>query len=76
MSDNLVLGKSNSRYSGTSDGMADTQSSEDLVKLLKTKTDLLRLINEDTKAIITKAIISELERQRKTLDDKLQEVHD
>jgi hypothetical protein len=56
--------------------MADTQSSEDLVKLLKTKTDLLRLVNEDTKAIITKAKISELERQRKTLDDKLQEVHD
>ena len=43
MSDILVLGKSNSRYSGTSDGMADTQSSEDLIKLLKTKTDLLRL---------------------------------
>ena len=78
MSDILVLGKSNSQYSGTSDGMADTQSSEDLVKLLKTKTDLLRLVNEDTKAIITKAKISELERrrQRKTLDDKLQEVHD
>jgi hypothetical protein len=56
--------------------MADTQSSEDLVKLLKTKTDLLRLINEDTNGIITKAKISELERQRKTLDDKLQEVHD
>jgi hypothetical protein len=34
------------------------------------------LINEDTKAIITKAKISEIERQRKTLDDKLQEVHD
>jgi hypothetical protein len=56
--------------------MVDTQSSEDLVKLLKTKTDLLRLVNEDTKALITKAKISELERQRKTLDDKLQEVHD
>jgi hypothetical protein len=43
VSDILVLGKSNSRYSDTSDGMADTQSSEDLVKLLKTKGDLLRL---------------------------------
>ena len=42
MGDILVLGESNSRYSGTSDGMAGTQSSEDLVKLLKTKTDLLR----------------------------------
>ncbi|CAB4004245.1 Hypothetical predicted protein [Paramuricea clavata] len=56
--------------------MADTQSSEYLVKLLKTKTDLLRLINEDTNGIITNAKISELQRQRKTLDDKLQELHD
>ena len=70
-----MLGKSNSRYSGTSDGIADTQSSEALIKLLKTKADLLRLVNGETKEIITKAKTSELERQRKTLDDKLQEVH-
>ena len=55
--------------------MADTQSSEDLIKLLQTKADLLRLANGETKEIITKAKTSELERQRKTLDDKLQEVH-
>ena len=55
--------------------MADTQSSEDLIKLLKTKADLLRLVNGETKEIITKAKTSELERQRKTLDDKFQEVH-
>ena len=55
--------------------MADTQSSEDLIKLLKTKTDLLRLVKREIKEIITKAKTSELKRQRKTLDDKLQEVH-
>jgi CBS-domain-containing membrane protein len=53
-----------------------TQSSEDLEKILKTKADLLRLTNEDTKDIIAEAKTRELERQRKTLDSKLQEVHD
>ncbi|CAB4011681.1 Hypothetical predicted protein, partial [Paramuricea clavata] len=33
-------------------------------------------VTSNTNGIITKAKISELERQRKTLDDKLQEVHD
>ena len=56
--------------------MADTHASEDLVKLLKTKADLLWLINGETKEIVKKAKISELERQRKTLYDKLQEVHE
>ena len=53
-----------------------TQSSADLEKILKTKADLLRLTNEDTKDIIAEAKTRELERQRKTLDSKLQEVHD
>ncbi|XP_028404021.1 uncharacterized protein LOC114526636 [Dendronephthya gigantea] len=56
--------------------MTETQPSEDLVKQLKTKADLLRLTNEETREIITKAKTNELERQRKTLNDKLQEVHD
>ena len=72
-----MLGRNNSRYSGTSDdGMTHTQSVDELVKVLKTKAELLRLINEETKEIISKAKINELERQRKTLYDKLQEVHE
>ena len=67
-----MLGRNNSRYSGTSDdGMTHTQSVDELVKVLK-----LRLTNEETKEIISKAKISELEKQRKTLYDKLQEVHE
>ena len=71
--------RSNSRYSGTfDDGMTNTQSVDELVKVLKTKAELLRLTNEETKGIISKAKISELERQRKTLYDidKFQEVHE
>ena len=56
--------------------MADTQALDDLEKLLKTKGDLLRFINGETREIIAKAKISDLERQRKTLEDKLQEVHE
>ena len=74
--DLLVLGTSNSRHSGTSDGMADAQTLDDLEKLLKTKGDLLRFINGETREIIAKAKISDLERQRKTLEHKLQEVQE
>ena len=72
-----MLGRKNSRYSGTSDdGMTNTQSVDELVKVLKTKAELLRLTNKETKEIISKVKTSELERQRKTLYDKLQEVHE
>ena len=71
-----MLGKSNFQYIGTSDGMTDTQTLDDLGKLLKTKADLLRFVNEETREIIAKAKINELERQRKTLEDKLQEVYE
>ena len=58
--------------------MTNTQSVDELVKVLKTKAELLRLTNEETKEIISKAKISEIERQRKTLYDidKFQEVHE
>ena len=53
------------------------QSVDELKKVLKTKAELLRLTNEERKEIISKAKISELERQRKTLNDKLpQEIHE
>ena len=49
-----MLGRNNSRYSGTSDdGMTHTQSVDELVKVLKTKAELLRLTNEETKEIIS-----------------------
>ena len=47
-----MLRRNNSRYSGTSDGMTHTQSVDELVKVLKTKAELLRLTNEETKEII------------------------
>ena len=52
------------------------QSVDELEKVLKTKVELLRLTNEERKEIISKAKISELERQRKTLYDKLQEIRE
>jgi hypothetical protein len=56
--------------------MTDTQTVADLEKHLKTKADLLKFTNEETSEILKRAKPSELERQRKTLNDKLQGVHD
>ena len=52
------------------------QSVDELKKVLKTKAELLRLTNEERKEIISKAKISELERQRKTLYKLPQEIHE
>ena len=49
---------------------------EELVKTLETKTQLLKLTRDDTPGVLAKGNLSALERQHKTLQSLLDEVHD
>ena len=49
---------------------------EELVKTLETKIQLLKLTRDDTTGVLAKGKLSALERQHKTLQSLLDEVHD
>ena len=49
---------------------------EELVKTLETKIQLLKLTRDDTLGVLAKGKLSALERQHKTLQSLLDEVHD
>ena len=55
--------------------MSETQTTEDLLKLLKTKIDVLKITNDETSEILGQRNVVDMERQKKTLSDQLQELH-
>jgi len=62
-----------SDISGTPDGTMETL--EQLEKALKTKLGLLRLTNESTAITLSNGKLTALQRQQKTLREKVDEVH-
>lgn len=49
---------------------------EDLIKLMETKTEMLRFTHDETPRLLEEKHLSSMERQRKTLETKVEEVHD
>ena len=72
----LLCREKHSRHSGTSDGTKKRKKMEELVKTLETKIQLLKLTRDDTPGVLAKGKLSALERQHKTLQSLLDEVHD
>ena len=72
----LLCREKHSRHSGTSDGTKKRKKMEELVKTLETKIQLFKLTRDDTPGVLAKGKLSALERQHKTLQSLLDEVHD